>query len=248
MLGPFVPLAASLGRFALALARGEPGRITLEYAGELAEYDTRLLTVAALNGAFRGRVDQPVNYVNAALVAAERGIEVVEQRRRSSPRLHQPDHRLGRRRRASPARRSAPTTAAGSSRRSASRSRSSSPRAWSCSATTTCPASSAASAPCSARRASTSPTWPCRGTARPGKALMVLSLDTPASSELLERLERGRRRRLRRTGRARLSRSRPRPLGAAPPFQLDARARPAYGSPTRAARCRCGGVEALGLS
>ena len=84
VLGPFLPLAASLGRFALELARGEPSRITLEYYGELAEHDTRLLTVAALNGAFRGRVDQPVNYVNAPLVAAERGIEVVEQRRRSS--------------------------------------------------------------------------------------------------------------------------------------------------------------------
>ena len=83
-LGPFLSLAASLGRFALELARGEPGRLTLEYYGELAEHDTRLLTLAALNGAFRGRVDQPVNYVNAPLIAAERGIEVVEQRRRSS--------------------------------------------------------------------------------------------------------------------------------------------------------------------
>jgi len=84
VLGPFLPLAAALGRFALELARGEPSRITLEYYGELAEHDTRLLTVAALNGAFRGRVDQPVNYVNAPLVAAERGIDVVEQRRRAS--------------------------------------------------------------------------------------------------------------------------------------------------------------------
>ena len=80
VLGPYLPLAASLGRFALALARGEPRQITLEYAGELADFDTRLLTVAAFNGAFRGRVDQPVNYVNAAMIAAERGIEVVEQR------------------------------------------------------------------------------------------------------------------------------------------------------------------------
>jgi D-3-phosphoglycerate dehydrogenase len=84
VLGPFVPLAAGLGRLALELARGEPTRIGLEYYGELAEHDTRLLTVAALNGAFRGRVEQPVNYVNAPLVAAERGIEVVEERRRSS--------------------------------------------------------------------------------------------------------------------------------------------------------------------
>jgi D-3-phosphoglycerate dehydrogenase / 2-oxoglutarate reductase len=84
VLGPFVPLAASLGRLALELARGEPSRIGLEYFGDLAEYDTRLLTVAALNGAFRGRVDQPVNYVNAPHIAAERGIEVVEERRRTS--------------------------------------------------------------------------------------------------------------------------------------------------------------------
>ena len=84
VLGPFVPLAAALGRLALELARGEPGKIALEYYGELAEHDTRLLTLAALNGAFRGRVDQPVNYVNAPLVAAERGIDVVEERRRSS--------------------------------------------------------------------------------------------------------------------------------------------------------------------
>src|SRR5262245_15579647 len=83
-LGPYVPLAASLGRLALELARGEPRQLSLEYHGELAEYDTRLLTVAALNGAFRGRVDQPVNYVNAPMIAAERGIEVVEERRRTS--------------------------------------------------------------------------------------------------------------------------------------------------------------------
>src|SRR5918998_690887 len=60
------------------------GRIELTYYGHLSEYDTRLLTAAALNGAFQGRFDQPVNYVNAPLLAAERGIEVVEQRRRSS--------------------------------------------------------------------------------------------------------------------------------------------------------------------
>ena len=84
VLGPFVPLAASLGRLALELVRGEVTKIGIEYYGDLAEHDTRLLTVAALNGAFRGRVDQLVNYVNAPHIAAERGIEVVEERRRTS--------------------------------------------------------------------------------------------------------------------------------------------------------------------
>jgi D-3-phosphoglycerate dehydrogenase len=56
----------------------------VEAYGELAEYDTRLLTVAALNGAFQGRADRPVNYVNASLIARERGIEVREERSRST--------------------------------------------------------------------------------------------------------------------------------------------------------------------
>ena len=83
-LAPYVPLAAKLGRLAMELAQGHAERIELTYYGALSEYDTRLLTVAALNGAFQGRTDQEVNYVNAPLVAAERGIEVAEERKRSS--------------------------------------------------------------------------------------------------------------------------------------------------------------------
>jgi D-3-phosphoglycerate dehydrogenase / 2-oxoglutarate reductase len=84
VLGPFIPLAAKLGRLAMDLALGRAERITLSYYGTLSGYDARLLTVAALNGAFQGRTDQPVNYVNAPLIAAERGIEVAEERRRAS--------------------------------------------------------------------------------------------------------------------------------------------------------------------
>ena len=84
VLGPFVPLAAKLGRLAMDLAGGETRRIGIEVFGELAEHDTRLLTVAALNGAFQGHTDHPVNYVNAPIVAADRGIEVVEEKRRAA--------------------------------------------------------------------------------------------------------------------------------------------------------------------
>jgi D-3-phosphoglycerate dehydrogenase len=84
VLGPYIPLAAKLGRLAMELAGGSAERITLAYYGGLSGYDTRLLTVAALNGAFQGRTEQPVNYVNAPIIAAERGIEVAEERRRAS--------------------------------------------------------------------------------------------------------------------------------------------------------------------
>jgi D-3-phosphoglycerate dehydrogenase len=83
-LGPFVPLAAKLGRLAMEFAGGRAEQIKLAYYGGLSGYDTRLLTAAALNGAFQGRAERPVNYVNAPLIAAERGIEVLEERRRAS--------------------------------------------------------------------------------------------------------------------------------------------------------------------
>src|SRR5207247_10528747 len=84
LLGPYIPLAAKLGRLAMELAEGRAEQITLSYYGSLAGYDTRLLTVAALNGAFQGRAEQPVNYVNAPVIAAERGIEGLEESRRAS--------------------------------------------------------------------------------------------------------------------------------------------------------------------
>src|SRR5262249_19293967 len=83
-LGPYVPLAAKLGRLAMELAEGRADEIVVTTYGGLADYDTRLLTVAALNGAFQGRADRPVNYVNAPLIARERGIEVREERSQSA--------------------------------------------------------------------------------------------------------------------------------------------------------------------
>jgi D-3-phosphoglycerate dehydrogenase / 2-oxoglutarate reductase len=81
VLGPFIPLSAKLGRLAMELAEGRAERIQLAYFGTLSDHDTRLLTVAALNGAFEDRVEQRVNYVNAPAIAAERGIVVGEERR-----------------------------------------------------------------------------------------------------------------------------------------------------------------------
>jgi D-3-phosphoglycerate dehydrogenase / 2-oxoglutarate reductase len=83
-LGPYIPLAAKLGCLAMELTEGKADEIVLTTFGGLADYDTRLLTVSALNGAFQGRADRPVNYVNAPLIARERGIEVREERSQSA--------------------------------------------------------------------------------------------------------------------------------------------------------------------
>jgi D-3-phosphoglycerate dehydrogenase / 2-oxoglutarate reductase len=83
-LGPYIPLASKLGRIAMELTEGRAEEVTVTTYGGLADYDTRVLTVATLNGLFQGRADRPVNYVNAPHIARERGIEVKEERSQSA--------------------------------------------------------------------------------------------------------------------------------------------------------------------
>jgi D-3-phosphoglycerate dehydrogenase len=73
---PFLPLAERLGQLYTALADGVPDTLEIEYAGQLADYDTRILTLSVLKGVFSRVTDEPVSYVNAPQMAAERGIEV----------------------------------------------------------------------------------------------------------------------------------------------------------------------------
>ena len=98
VLGPYIPLAAKLGRFAMELAGGEVRTLQIEVYGELAEYDTRLLTVAALNGAFQGHTDQPVRLRQRA---GRRSRPRRRGGRGEAPlvaRLHEPGRGLGGRR------------------------------------------------------------------------------------------------------------------------------------------------------
>ena len=73
---PFLALAERLGRLYVALNEGAPSRLEVEYHGQLADYDTRILTLSVLKGVFGGTSDEPVSYVNAPRIAAERGVEI----------------------------------------------------------------------------------------------------------------------------------------------------------------------------
>jgi D-3-phosphoglycerate dehydrogenase / 2-oxoglutarate reductase len=81
VLGPFIPLVARLGRLAMALAEGSSvERVEVEYFGRIAERDTRLLTLAVLQGVLGGHCEEDVNLVNAPTLAEERGIGVSERK------------------------------------------------------------------------------------------------------------------------------------------------------------------------
>ncbi|MGH9156793.1 MAG: phosphoglycerate dehydrogenase [Acidimicrobiales bacterium] len=77
---PFLPLAERLGRVYASLAGGVPGELEITYQGQIADYDTRILTLAVLKGLLGAGSEEPVSYVNAPQLAAERGVSVRETR------------------------------------------------------------------------------------------------------------------------------------------------------------------------
>ncbi|MFC7327803.1 phosphoglycerate dehydrogenase [Marinactinospora rubrisoli] len=73
---PGLPLAEKLGRIFTAVAGGIASRIDVEVRGEIAAHDVKVVELAALKGVFGGVVEEAVTYVNAPLLAKERGVEV----------------------------------------------------------------------------------------------------------------------------------------------------------------------------
>src|SRR4051794_38653915 len=71
---PFLPLAERIGRLFTGLAGGAPSELHIEYEGELADYDCRVLTLSVLKGVLAPVVDEPVSFVNAPQIAEQRGI------------------------------------------------------------------------------------------------------------------------------------------------------------------------------
>ena len=77
---PYLQLAERLGRVAVALAGPGISALRFEYHGGIAEHDTRALTLSGLKGAFSAVVHEPVTFVNAPLLAKERGISTEESK------------------------------------------------------------------------------------------------------------------------------------------------------------------------
>jgi len=83
-IGPYINLGEMLGSFHMQIARGGVEEVNLEYSGDLSEQDTGPITVAFLKGLFTPILQDAVNFVNAPLIAKERGIRVVESRTRQA--------------------------------------------------------------------------------------------------------------------------------------------------------------------
>ncbi|ACU54453.1 D-3-phosphoglycerate dehydrogenase [Acidimicrobium ferrooxidans DSM 10331] len=84
----FLPLAEALGVLLGAIEGKLPEQLEIAYEGELASEDTRLASLAVLRGILSGAVEEPVSYVNAPQLAAERGLSVRESTQVASANYH----------------------------------------------------------------------------------------------------------------------------------------------------------------
>jgi len=73
---PGIPLVEKLGQIFSALAQAPLTSLDVEVHGELNNYDVSVLRLAALKGVFTNIVSETVSYVNAPLLAEQRGVTV----------------------------------------------------------------------------------------------------------------------------------------------------------------------------
>ena len=75
-LAPYIALAEKMGLFQAQLCDGGLTEVLVEYSGEVAGLKLEPITLAAIKGLLTPILEENVNYVNAPLIAKDRGIEV----------------------------------------------------------------------------------------------------------------------------------------------------------------------------
>lgn len=77
-LSPYVMLSEKLGRFYSQFRNGRVHKVEMVFKGKIADTKTSILTSAALKGLLNVILQEPVNLVNAQVVAKERNIKIIE--------------------------------------------------------------------------------------------------------------------------------------------------------------------------
>src|SRR5713226_4144374 len=80
ILRPYLILAEKLGSLLVQMADSLPKEVQVEYRGEVTQYNLAPLTLAVLKGLLTPVMESGVNYVNAPLVARERGVHIMESK------------------------------------------------------------------------------------------------------------------------------------------------------------------------
>ena len=87
-VGQFVPLMKVMGSFYMQVFNGRVDKIDVTYNGEIANYPVTSLTTALLIGFLRIMLKSNVNFVNAPLLARQRGIKINEITSKNAESFH----------------------------------------------------------------------------------------------------------------------------------------------------------------
>ncbi len=77
---PFITLGEKIGALHTQLADGPIEAVSITYQGEMADMETGPITLAILKGILSPVMGDEVNYVNAPIIARDRGIKVTESK------------------------------------------------------------------------------------------------------------------------------------------------------------------------
>ena len=80
VLRPYLTLGEKLGSLLTQLGGALPNEVQVEYRGDVTEFNVAPLTIALLKGLLSPVLESAVNYVNAPMMAKERGIKIVESK------------------------------------------------------------------------------------------------------------------------------------------------------------------------
>ncbi|MEW6354689.1 MAG: phosphoglycerate dehydrogenase [Planctomycetota bacterium] len=83
-LRPYIALAEKMGMLQIQLAPGRIRAVEITYSGEIAKGDVTMVTASYLAGLLRPMFDQPINMVNAPLMAQSRNITLTERKSESA--------------------------------------------------------------------------------------------------------------------------------------------------------------------
>ena len=84
-LKPHLQLAETLGLLISQLSGGQILKLELKLQGEFVQHPSKPLIIASLKGLLSKALGDRINYVNASLEAESRGIDVIEQKDESRP-------------------------------------------------------------------------------------------------------------------------------------------------------------------
>jgi D-3-phosphoglycerate dehydrogenase len=87
-LRPYITLAEKLGNIYYQLEKAPVNRVELTYSGPISQNETEMLTVGFLKGLLEPVMWEKVNYVNAKLMAEERGIKIYVTKEDQSPKRY----------------------------------------------------------------------------------------------------------------------------------------------------------------